>query len=84
MINVSERTSAFQGLRLIFIVDIVFFHAHHEFLGGGITDCSFVFILSGFLYRKRDTSYISYLWVKIKKYGLLTFSVCYFYSWGFI
>jgi len=64
----SERSLAFQGLRLLFIIDIVCGHAGHPLLGGGGAECSFFFVLSGFLYRdkKGGGKYKDYYLRKIK------------------
>lgn len=63
---IPERTIALQGLRILFITDIVFGHSSHGFLGGGGAECSFFFVVSGFLYVNKPNTYHDYLWKKIK------------------
>ena len=62
-----ERTIALQGLRILFITDIVFGHASHVFLGGGGAECSFFFVVSGFLYVSKPITYGDYLRKKLKR-----------------
>jgi peptidoglycan/LPS O-acetylase OafA/YrhL len=66
MKQIPERTLAIQGLRLLFITDIVFGHASHTFLGGGGAECSFFFVVSGFLFAQKPIPYKEYLWRKAK------------------
>lgn len=49
--QIDNRTSAFQGMRLIAIFGIVIGHLYYNLIGGGPQLCSFFFILSGFLYK---------------------------------
>lgn len=66
MMQIPERTIAFQGLRFLFIADIVFGHAAHTFLGGGGAECSFFFVVSGFLFTLKPIPNKEYLWRKAK------------------
>lgn len=64
---ITERTSVFQGLRLIGIVTIVAGHAGISLVGGG-NWCTFFFLLSGFLYKdviQNADEYGSYIWRKV-------------------
>ena len=65
-IKIPERTLALQGLRFLFITDIVFGHAGNMFLGGGGVECSFFFVVSGFLFTLKPLPYKEYLWRKVK------------------
>lgn len=65
-IKIPERTIALQGLRFLFIADIVFGHAGNMFLGGGGAECSFFFVVSGFLFTLKPIPYKEYLWRKVK------------------
>ena len=65
-LKIPERTIALQGLRFLFITDIVFGHAGNTFLGGGGAECSFFFVVSGFLFTLKPIPYKEYLWQKTK------------------
>ena len=65
-VKIPERTLALQGLRFLFITDIVFGHAGNMFLGGGGAECSFFFVVSGFLFTLKPIPYKEYLWRKVK------------------
>lgn len=65
-VKIPERTLALQGLRFLFITDIVFGHAGNMFLGGGGAECSFFFVVSGFLFTLKPIPYKEYIWKKAK------------------
>lgn len=68
-----QRTKAFQGLRLLFFVSIVAGHCGQTICGGGGELCSFFFVISGFLFTKKE-SWTLY----IKKKVLTIFPIYYF------
>ena len=61
-----ERTKSIQGLRLLFVLGVVFTHANKSFVGEGVELCSFFFIVSGFLFTNRFTG-INYVKHKLKQ-----------------
>ncbi len=66
---ITERTSVFQGLRLIGIVTIVAGHSGLSLVGGG-NWCTFFFVLSGFLYKGEISDvkeYGRYVWKKASR-----------------
>ncbi|MCQ2608309.1 MAG: acyltransferase family protein [Bacteroidales bacterium] len=63
-----ERTKNFQGLRVLFLLGIVFMHANLTFIGEGWLLCTFFFVLSGFLYKHPENTA-----VYVKKKILKTF-----------
>lgn len=53
--NISiNRTSTFNGFRLLFLIGIVFLHSGCSFIGKGGEIVSFFFVISGFFYKDRN------------------------------
>lgn len=65
--QISERTSAFQGLRVLFILSIIVMHAGAPSFGGGAELCSFFFVISGFLFAGKQVQTLPYMKGKVKK-----------------
>ena len=60
------KTEQFQGLKLLFVLSIVFMHAGMPILGEGADLCSFFFVISGFFYKGETcVRYRDYMWNKI-------------------
>lgn len=76
---ITNRTSSFQGLRVLFILSIIFMHAGMKVFGEGGELCSFFFVVSGFLLAGKDVQTVSYarkkLWAMYPVY--LIFLVVY-------
>ena len=71
----NSQTRFFQGFRFLFIMAIVIMHAGYPILGNGADLCSFFFVLSGFLYKKKNNKNpLLYIYKKIEK----TYSVYWF------
>lgn len=62
---VAERTSSIQGLRVLFILSIIFMHAGLKVFGEGGELCSFFFVVSGFLFAGKQVKTLPYMKKKL-------------------